>query len=300
MNVKGVAASAATGRIYISTIESLMAFDLVNEQMVWERDYANGCDRMSMSPDGSIIYQPSFEKDDWYVLDAPSGNVLSTITPRSRAHNTVYGIDGRFAYLAGLASPWLTVADTQTHTAVKKVGPFSHSIRPFTVNGDQSLVFVNVNQLLGFEVGDLRTGKKLYRVEVEGVQQGPVKRHGCPSHGIAMTPDEREIWVSDAANRRVHIFDATVMPPRQVGDIRVRDEPGWITFSIDGTLAWPSTGDIIDVKSRKVIGGLIDENGVAVQSEKLLEIDFRGDVPVRSGDQFGVGRAGMPVREVSR
>ena len=26
----------------------------------------------------------------------------------------------------------------------------------------------------------------------------------------------------------------------------LRDEPGWITFSIDGQYAYPSTGDVID------------------------------------------------------
>jgi hypothetical protein len=58
----------------------------------------------------------------------------------------------------------------------KKVGPFSDVIRPFTVNGRQTLCFVNVNGLLGFEVGDLNTGKMLHRVEVRGYSQGPVKR----------------------------------------------------------------------------------------------------------------------------
>ena len=79
------------------------------------------------------------------------------------------------------------------------------------------------------------------------------------------------------------------MPPKQIASIRCRDEPGWITFSIDGTLAYPSSGDVIDVKTRKVIGGLTDEKGRAVGSEKLLEIDFDGATPVRAGNQFGVG-----------
>ena len=45
-------------------------------------------------------------------------------------------------------------------------------------------------------------------------------------YGI-FSPDEREVWVCDAANRRVHVFDATVMPPRQVTSIALREEPGW-------------------------------------------------------------------------
>jgi hypothetical protein len=184
----------------------------------------------------------------------------------------------------------LTVADTASHTAAGTVGPFSSAIRPFTVNDRQTLCFVNVNELLGFEVGDLTSGRKLERVEVRGYSQGPVKRHGCPSHGIGLTPDETELWVADSFNRRVHVFDATVMPPRQTESISLRDEPGWVTFSIDGRLAYPSTGDVIDTKSHRIITTLTDEHGVAVQSEKLLEIDFREDRPIHAGDQFGLGR----------
>ncbi|MFV0444704.1 MAG: YncE family protein, partial [Planctomycetaceae bacterium] len=135
-----------------------------------------------------------------------------------------------------------------------------------------------------------KTGKKLHRVEVRGFEKGPVKRHGCPSHGIAMTPDESEIWVCDATNKQLHVFDATEMPPRQKLSIPMREEPGWITFSIDAPIAWPSTGDIIDMTTHKVVGGLTDETGAMVMSEKLLEIDFRDGQPVRAGDQFGIGR----------
>jgi hypothetical protein len=143
---------------------------------------------------------------------------------------------------------------------------------------------------LGFEVGDITTGKKLHRIEVAGYKQGPIKRHGCPSHGVGLTPDEREAWVVDAANESIHVFDATVMPPKQLESIKLKDEPGWVTFTLDGKYAYPSTGDVIDVKSRKFITELKDETGAAVQSEKMIEIHFAGEKPVRNGDQFGVGR----------
>ncbi len=180
----------------------------------------------------------------------------------------------------------------------KTVGPFSAPIRPFTVNGSQTLCFVNVNDLLGFEVGDLNTGKMIHRVEVEGFLKGAAKRHGCPSHGIGLTPDEKELWLTDAANRRLHIFDATAMPPKQIASLELRDEPGWITFSIDGRYAYPSTGEVIETATRRIVTSLKDEHGQAVQSEKLLEIDFVGDKPSRTGDQFGLGRvrASRPVK----
>jgi DNA-binding beta-propeller fold protein YncE len=289
-NVKGVCASARSSRIYVSTIRSLTALDLRTESILWERAYEGGCDRMAIAPDGSNIYLPSLEKDHWNVVDARDGKVITRVTPKSGSHNTVYGLDGKHVYLAGLRSPLLTVADRATHTASGTVGPFSAAIRPFTVNGRQTLCFVNVNGLLGFEVGDIKSGRKLHRVEVEGYATGPVKRHGCPSHGIGMTPDEKEIWVTDAHNQRLHVFDATTMPPKLVASIKVRDEPGWVTFSIDGQYAYSSTGEVIEVATRTVIAQLTDEKGEPVQSEKLVEVDFDGADPVRVGDQFGVGR----------
>ena len=291
-NVKGVCASAATGRIYVGTTKTLTSIDLVSEKILWERSYEGGCDRMAIAPDGRTIYLPSFEKDHWNIVEALEGSVLAKIEPKSGSHNTIYGLDGSHAYLAGLKSPLLTVADASKHKAEKTVGPFAAPVRPFTVNGKQTLCFVNVNGLLGFEVGDISTGKRLHRVEVEGFQAGPVKRHGCPSHGIGLTPDEKELWVVDAFNKRVHIFDATVMPPKQVASLEVREEPGWITFSIDGKFAYPSTGEVFDVATRKIVATLADEQGRPVMSEKMVEVDFQDGKPLRTGDQFGLGRVG--------
>ncbi len=290
-NVKGVGVSVATNCIYISTLEALQCVDLNTEKVVWEKTYEGGCDRLSISPDGKLIYLPSLEKEHWNVVDPKTGELITQIFSNSGAHNTLYGLDGKQVYLAGLRTPSLGVADTRTHKVIKQVGPFGAPVRPFTVNGDQSLCFVNINGLLGFEIGDIRSGEKLHRIEVSGYSMGPVKRHGCPSHGIGLTPDEKEIWLCDAHNQRLHIFDNTVMPPKQMSSVALRDEPGWITFSLDGKYAYPSTGEVIDVKTRQIITTLKDEEGKPVQSEKVVEIHFNGKKVLKAGDQFGIGRA---------
>ena len=292
LNVKGIAANAGTARLYVTTTQTLMSFDLVTSKLLWEKPYDGGCDRLALSPDGKTIYLPSLEGDHWHVVDATSGDVIKKIVPKSGAHNTIIGPDGRFSYLAGLKSPVLHVADTRLHEMVREIGPFGDVIRPFTINGRQTLCYVNVNDLLGFEIGDLKTGKVLHRIEVNGFKKGPTKRHGCPSHGIGLTPDEKELWLTDAANSQLHIFDNKARPPRQMASIALRDQPGWISFSIDGHYGYPSTGDVIDVSTHRIITGLTDEKDVAVQSEKLLEIDFSGNKPTRAGNQFGIGGAG--------
>jgi DNA-binding beta-propeller fold protein YncE len=289
LNVKGICASAVSQKLYVTTTRTVSCYDLASGKLIWEKAYEGGCDRLALTPDGNTLYVPSFEKEHWHVLNAATGEVLKKIVLNSGAHNTIVGPAGNFAYLAGLKSPLLRVVDCKTQDVVREVGPFGDFIRPFTVNGKQTLCYVNVNGLLGFEIGDLKTGKKLARVTVAGFETGPVKRHGCPSHGIGLTPDEKELWLTDATNKRVHIFDNTVMPSKQLQSILLKDEPGWITFSIDGRYAYPSTGDVIEVKSRKLLASLMDEKGIAVQSEKMLEIDFEGDRAVHTGDQFGLG-----------
>ena len=291
-NIKGVCASAATKKLYFTTLTKLYCLDLVTEKTLWEKKLPDGCDRMSITPDGKWLYVPTLERDHWNVVDAATGELVTRIETKNGAHNTVVGSDGSRMYLAGLKSPVLPVADTKTHRVVQTVGPFSAGIRPFTVNADQSLVFVNVNSLLGFEVGDLKTGKMLHRVEVQGFKQGAVKRHGCPSHGVGLTPDEREVWLCDAANQQLHVFDATVMPPKQTVSIRLREQPGWVTFSTDGRFAYPSTGEVIDTKTKKIVVALTDEEGREVHSEKIVEVILEDGRIVAVGDQFGVGRRG--------
>lgn len=287
-NVKGIAVSVSLNSIYISTLESLQRIDLTTDKLIWEKTFEGGCDRMSISPDGKTMYLPSLEKGFWNVVDCASGDIIKKIDVHKRAHNTIYGPSGKHVYLDDIASPWLYIADASKHELVNKVGPFANFVRPFTINGKETLAYVTVDSLLGFEVGDINTGKKLAHIEVEGWNAGPVRRHGNPSHGIALTPDEKEIWLADGHNMRVHVFNAAA-PFQQLTTIPVQDMPGWITFSMDGKLVYPSSGEVIETKTRKILTILQDEFHNNVASEKMVEINFTGNKLVKAGDQFGIG-----------
>jgi DNA-binding beta-propeller fold protein YncE len=291
-NVKGIAVSIPLNSIYISTLESLQRIDLTTEKLVWEKFFEGGCDRMAISPDGKTMYLPSLEKSFWNVVDCATGDIIKKIEVNKRAHNTIYGPSGQYVYLDDIASPWLHIADAKKHELVNKIGPFANYIRPFTINGKETIAYVTVDSLLGFEVGDLRSGKKLAHIEVEGWNRGPVRRHGNPSHGIALTPDEKEIWLADGHNMRVHVFNATP-PYQQLTTLAVQDMPGWINFSMDGKYAYPSSGEVIDTKTRKTLMALQDEFHNNVASEKMLEVHFSGNKPMKATDQFGIGKLGV-------
>ncbi len=292
--MRGIEVSIPAGLLYIAMRTRLAAFSLTTDKMVWEQTYdGQCCDRLSVSPDGTTIYAPGDGNATWYVIDAATGDLIATVaTPESNgAHNTVWALDGSRVFMSGQQSPIISVADPATHTVVQTIGPFSNVVRPFTINGRGTLLFANVNDLLGFEVADLETGEMIHRVEVEGYGWSRNRRlpHQVPSHGIALSPDETELWVVDGVNRYVHVFDATAMPPEQMMSIPTRDVPAWLTFGLDGEFVYPSSGDVIDAATKEIIAGLTDEFGNTVRSEKMIEVLFEDGQPVRTVDQFGIG-----------
>jgi hypothetical protein len=60
-NVKGIAASAQTGRIYITSLNHMIAIDAITGKTTWDKTCEGGCDRMAIfrrrksrcSPNGS-------------------------------------------------------------------------------------------------------------------------------------------------------------------------------------------------------------------------------------------------------
>src|SRR3981189_2822649 len=57
-NVKGIAASAKTGRIYVTSLNRMIAIDAVSGKKIWDKTYEGGCDRMAISPDGKLLSGP--------------------------------------------------------------------------------------------------------------------------------------------------------------------------------------------------------------------------------------------------
>jgi sugar lactone lactonase YvrE len=127
-------------------------------------------------------------------------------------------------------------------------------------------------------------------VEVKGFPVPPEDWPELPvtqSHGIALTPDETEIWVVDSFYEHLHVFDVTGLPeqaPRQIEDIPLSGDPKWINFTRDGRYAHVSTGEILDARTRRVVART--EN-----SRQFLQIDWRDGKPVRAYSRYGLGYA---------
>src|SRR3954454_17585165 len=196
--VSGVAASPTTNMIYLSTRGRLAAFDLGADQKVWESTYDGMCcERPEVTPDGKTLVVGSDLKDFWYVIDAASGSLKGKIqAPKSMfAHNMGLSADGKTVFMAPNGVT-MTVGDVPSMKAIKTI-TFSDHVRPFVINHDATRVYANLNNLLGFEIADVATGKVIKHVEApaEMWKDKWTNRdklglrffgHGCPSHGIAL------------------------------------------------------------------------------------------------------------------
>ena len=152
---------------------------------------------MAITPNGRTIYMPAGEKGTsgrWYLIDAATGKVTGrSINAGSGAHNTIMGLDGKYIYLGGVNYPYLDVASTATNRVVRRIGPLKRpGVRPFTINGAQTLAFTTARSFLGFQVSSIKTGKVLYNVAPAGFTFDPaVFGDRTPDHGISLSPDER-------------------------------------------------------------------------------------------------------------
>ena len=313
--IRGVAVSPTTHTLFISYggdggnqgNGSMLAYDLVGRRIIWQRSYSTGIDSMAVSPDGRRIYMPTGELSsgsEWLVIDAAGGGVVASIRGGTGPHNTIVGLSGRYVYLGGRNHDYLEVADTTTNQVVRNVGPLRSGVRPFTINGRETLAFTTATGYLGFQVSSLTTGQVLYTQNFAGFTYNPSTfPASAPSHGISLSPNERQVWAIDAPNGYVHVYDVSHLPaqgPRLLANIALRhtlsgaEEPctydcardGWVQHSRDGRFVYVGdSGDVLSTATFKPVAFI----PTLRQTRKMLEIDWRGGVPIATTTRSGLG-----------
>ncbi len=288
--LRGFAGNLKTGYAYYSsTNRTLGAYDLVNEKKVWEVKLPAGADRSSVTMDGKKIYVPT---GWWYsgadsgliVVNGENGEVIRRLNVGPQAHNSIMSLTRDRLYLGTRTT--LSVFDTNSDEMmmqIKDVG--ERGIFPFTINSAETLAYVCLGDHIGFDVVDLVEGKAIHRVYAgEEMMENR-------THGVGLTPDETELWISDQKGQHLYIFDATKMPPVQTAHVELsQGGHGWVGFSLDGKYAWSHTPDIFDVKTKKVVGTFRDESGKPISGSKYVEVHFRDGKIVAMSNEFGLGR----------
>jgi DNA-binding beta-propeller fold protein YncE len=288
--LRGFAGNLKTHSVYYSTTNRRVgAFDLETEKVVWEKTYEQGADRSSITMDGKKIYVPTgwwYTGDDsgFLVVNAENGKLIKRIHVGPKAHNSIVTLDGKYVLLG--TDTMLTMFDTRDERIIHQIKPVGESgVFPYTINSANDTAYVCLGKHIGFDIVNLKNGKVTHRVLV-GDEPIPHR-----THGAALTPDEKELWISDQQGKKLFIFDATKTPPTPKGDLDLsQGGHGWICFSLDGKYAWPHTPDIFDARTKKKVATFRDENGKPVSGSKFIEVHFRDGKVVAMSNEFGLGR----------
>jgi hypothetical protein len=309
---RGITAHAGTKRLYFTNAEDdkskhlIAAIDLTTEKIVWQfNPNDRGCkkpDRLNVTFDGMALYVPCKNRDIELILNASDGSTIKTIPIPDDPHNTFTGEQGKYMYMSARSSTVFHVADPKTHTIVRSIDGFSSPVRPFSINPSETFVFANLANVMGFAVVDMRdpnpnNWKKLMEVQ----HQRPAKLppyidspHGDnpQSHGIAVRPGGKEVWFIDDHYGFLYVYDITTLPnaPKHVATVPLFSdyskpwtdlEQRWMTFDIKGKYAYAPNGWVINASARKDTGMRISP------SEKMVEVDYKDGVPVRTSGQNG-------------
>ena len=288
--VRGLTGSPVSKCLYFGTTQRRMGcFDLESNTVRWDKTYDAGCDRSCVSADGKTIYAPTgwwLAKEDsgLLVIDAADGTLKKRIQVGPMAHNSLTSVDGKRFFLGTQIR--LTIFDAKDASVLHTVEPVGEAgVFPFTVDHANKYAYVCLGGHVGFDVVDVAAGKVMHRV-----MAGP-EPIGHRTHGAALTPDEHELWLSDQEGKKLFVFDATVMPPKQVASVPLSTGGhGWVNFSLDGKFAYCHTPEVFDAKTRQRVAELKDENGKPVSSSKFIEVHLKDGKVTGMGSEFGLGR----------
>jgi hypothetical protein len=333
--IRGVMVSPGTHMMYIAYggdsggngSGSVLAYDLEADQVVWDVHLNTGIDSGAVSADGQLLYMPTGEGSEgttWNILSTANGELVGTITGGFAPHNTIASKDGQYVYLGARYSEFLSVYNTTTHK-VSKVGPLIKGVRPFTVNGSNTVAFTTATEFDGFQVSSLTKGTVLSTIPFQSAKElqeqkekeeqeekegkEPVKFPDSGySHGISLSPNEKELYVVDAIHKEVRAYSVPKIAELEGGvaptliteialpaeQLKGTENPcaydcgrgGWLQRSTDGRFVFVGdSGAVIDTTKREIVATL----PTLLNTKISLEIDWENGAPTVTSGRTGVG-----------
>lgn len=261
----GVTAAPDGSRFYVSN-EADHTLDVVDGRTLKVTNKIALSDRpnnLAIARDGSRVYVAIIASPGGVdVIDTAALKRVKTIPTRGGIHNTFATPDGQFIVAGSIAGRNLTVIDTKTDEPAWSLF-FDNGVRPigFETNADGSTrrMFVQISNFHGFYIVDFAQRREVGRItlpELPKDQQNWDTLQGSPSHGIAVTPDGRTLWVCSKVNHAVYAYALPDL--KLLGGVTVGHHPDWLTFSPDSRRVYVANAgsnsvSVVDVASRKEI-----------------------------------------------
>jgi YVTN family beta-propeller protein len=252
-------------RIYISD-EAQSTLDVVDAKTlkVTKRVPLSGHpNNVAVAPDGKRVYVAIAEAPGGVdVIDTSSLTDIKTLQTKGPIHNPYVTPDGKYVVAGSIRGKSVNVIDTQTDqtawTLLMDLG-----VRPMTFSrnpdGSTKWIFVQLSDFNGFAVVDFATHKEINRIHNPDLLPGKseVTAGADPSHGMAVTPDQKTLVVCSRENNE--LFSYSLPDLKVIGRAYLGGKgAAWVTLTPDGKTAYVAnavTNDVsaVDVKSMKEI-----------------------------------------------
>lgn len=261
----GVAVAPDGSHIYISD-EAQSTLDVADGKTlkVIKRIPLSGHpNNIALTPDGRKLYVAIVQMSGGLdVIDTAKLERVTTIPIKGGIHNPYVTPDGKYAVAGSIMGKTVNVVDTATNELAWSLN-MGLGVRPMAISknpdGSTKWIFVQLTDMNGFAVVDFATRKEIKRIENPPLPPGEktVPEGADPSHGIAVTPDQKMLVVNSRLNNSLYTYSLPDLKP--VGNVYLGGMgAAWLTLTPDGKTAYVAnavTNDVsaVDLASMKEI-----------------------------------------------
>jgi YVTN family beta-propeller protein len=189
-------------------------------------------------------------------VDAAQQKVVKVL-PVKAPHNAFDSGSNRYMFVSSMGDQAINMIDLETMDYAASI-PVGGVPRPYVVTSDGRTMYVALSDLHGFTIVDIPEKKILHRVEMPAEHPKPHEHPYEPintlTHGLALSPDEKELWVTSLLDDALYVYE--VKSQKIVARVPTGSGPNWVAFSPDGKYVCVSNADsddvsIIDAKARR-------------------------------------------------
>ncbi len=229
----GIVASPDGRTLYITLEASneVLEVDVATHDILRRVEVGPVPNEPTLSQDGRYLFVPLRSGEHTDVVDTETMTLVKSLPTGREGHNAYTAADGKLVYSTAMSDSLIAVIDPAELEIVRKI-PVHGIPRPVSLTDDGALAYVAISGLSGYITVDLATDEVVYRVELPVPPGTPPPLLDTYTHGLLLTPDQRELWVAGYGVEKVYAF--LVPEHEQLAEIDLDGGPHWFTLHPDG------------------------------------------------------------------
>lgn len=188
-----------------------------------------------LTPDGTRMVVSNEDSDEASLVDVPSGRIIRTVPVGREPEGVRISPDGTLAYVTGETDHDVTVLATSSGEEIARI-PVGERPRDAVFTRDGSRAYVSAE--IAGTVSEIIVAEH----RVERTFRLP---EGSRSMGVALSPDDRMLYVTNGRTRTLSVLD--LERGEIVASADVGERPWGVAVSSDGTRIYTANGPSNDV-----------------------------------------------------